>query len=578
MMSRAKNLFNFLICIIIYEKKIIIKKIEYLIFLLKKINIIIYLKFIFNREKYNPINSRKFQEYIQKNKKKWKLLEIKNKIILVENFVNHPSYTLGNAITAAYLNKIYNYRMLAVLREGDIKGEIIFRSFGIKNFTYIKKPNFFSRSKYLLKTINILKKKKTIKEFCKILYNEIEVGLSTYDTYIRYTKTPTLKKINCELIVLLADCLFYCDYFQSILSRNKNVEYSIQCETVFNPLNSFFQICLKNNIQVFSRTGIETISLRKYTDWKQRYEYLNDISQEIFENFYYNNKNKISKNFDNIYINQIKNNSFGVDSRITGLLNVNQKNLTKEEFKKKFKLDNKKIVVFFLSHLIDRNFHHGPKKNFQDNYSCINFILDLIPKLNNVNWVIKLHPTEYFYKPKFDFIEKIKLLEKNKNTILYPLEYKSSALLKIADIALTSHGTVGIEYPAFGIPSIFFENSFYSNMSFMKMQKTKHQLLNSLKNIHKLNKLDNEYILKCKAFLIIQKKLIKNECKLIPIHTIARQINEDKFWSDCIIKLKNYKLKDDNFYNMLKEQLKWKLRHTVNFSAFKIDKRVFNDY
>ena len=112
----------------------------------------------------------------------------------------------------------------------------------------------------------------------------------------------------------------------------------------------------------------------------------------------------------------------------------------------------------------------------------------------------------------------------------------------------------------------------------MKMQKTKQQLLNSLKNIHKLNTLDNEYILKCKAFLIIQKKLIKNECKLIPIHTITRQINEDKFWGDCIIKLKNYKLEDDNFYNMLKEQLKWKLRHTVNFSAFKIDKRMFNDY
>ena len=48
--------------------------------------------------------------------------------------------------------------MLAVLREGDIKGEIVFRSFGIKNFTYIKKPNFFSRSKYLLKTIAQLHK------------------------------------------------------------------------------------------------------------------------------------------------------------------------------------------------------------------------------------------------------------------------------------------------------------------------------------------------------------------------------------------------------------------------------------
>ena len=46
-------------------------------------------------------------------------------------------------------------------------------------------------------------------------------------------------------------------------------------------------------------------------------------------------------------------------------------------------------LVFFMNHLIDRNFHHGPRLNFQDNYSWTKFILKYISKDNNFNWIIK---------------------------------------------------------------------------------------------------------------------------------------------------------------------------------------------
>jgi hypothetical protein len=575
----CKKLFNFVICIIIYEKKIILKKLSYINFLVKQTNLITYLKFLFNRDKYNPIKSKIFFKYIKKNKEIFKLKETEKDTILVDNFVNHPSYTLSNAIACLYLNTIYNYKILSILRSGDIKGEILFRSFGIKNFHYIKAPNILQRAKYIFITINKFNEVKSIKKFCKIKYKKIEVGLSSYDTYIRYLRIPTLNKTNNELLVILAECLYYCDYFEKFLLKNKNIKLSIQRETVFNPLNSLFQICLKNKINIFSLTGVKNLSLRHYTKWNQRKEYTGNISQKIFDNFYKNNKKKVSKIFNNIYNNKIKNNHFGVDSRIVGLLKHKQINISKKEFINKFKLDNKKkIAVFFLNHLIDKNFHHGIKKNFKDNYSAIDFVLNLIPKLNNINWIIKLHPTEYFYKARFNLDEKIQLLKK-RNIVLYPQGYKSSALLKIADIAITSHGTAGVEYPAFGIPSIFFDNSFYSKLKFMKMKNTKKDLIYALSNMHNLKKLNREYILKCRALLVIQNKLIANECGLIPNNiSITRQINEDDFWKNCLYKIKDFKLEKDPFFNMLKKQIKYKLRHTINFDLFKIDQKIYCDY
>ena len=231
-----------------------------------------------------------------------------------------------------------------------------------------------------------------------------------------------------------------------------------------------------------------------------------------------------------------------------------------------------------MNHLIDRNFHHGPRLNFQDNYSWTKFILKYISKDNNFNWIIKPHPTEFFYNSKKNFNLKIIELAKKNNVVLYPTKFKSSSLLKIADFALTSHGTVGVEYPAFGIDSFFVENSFYSKMDFFKKIPNKKEIISKLKKINNLKKISKIKIYKCRALLIMQQMLILNNCSLIPKHTISRKIDEDNFWYNSQVMTKNFNIEKDLFYNMLKLQLKYKLRHTLNFTKFEIDKKIYKDY
>ena len=48
---------------------------------------------------------------------------------------------MSNAIIAVYLQKIFNYEIVGLLRKGDHIGKAIFESYGIKKINYYKKRN-----------------------------------------------------------------------------------------------------------------------------------------------------------------------------------------------------------------------------------------------------------------------------------------------------------------------------------------------------------------------------------------------------------------------------------------------------
>ena len=131
---------KFIKSFLIFEKKELKKKISLAEYFIKNINLTDYLFFIFNKNKYNPIKSIEFKNYINTNKNKWKNNKINNlksnNCILVETFINHPAYTLSNIVTSAYLNNIYNMKMVGLIRNYDLKSEVIFRSFGVRNRKY----------------------------------------------------------------------------------------------------------------------------------------------------------------------------------------------------------------------------------------------------------------------------------------------------------------------------------------------------------------------------------------------------------------------------------------------------------
>ena len=59
-----------------------------------------------------------------------------------------------------YLEIIKNKECIGFLRKGDLRGEFLLKSFGIKNFYYYNYGGILIRIKYLIKALNKMEKDK----------------------------------------------------------------------------------------------------------------------------------------------------------------------------------------------------------------------------------------------------------------------------------------------------------------------------------------------------------------------------------------------------------------------------------
>jgi len=591
------------ICLIIHLKKELKKKVSYLEFFIKNINIFKFLIYKFNKD-INPFYSKKFRQYIDHNKKKIKNISSSpsenKKFILVESFINQSAYTLSNGIIAFYLKEIFKENIVSIIRAGDIKSELIFRSFGVKKFFYYKDQNFFEKIIYSYKALKFLGKRNNIDPIINLKYKKINLGLTAYDSYIRYVGNPTLNRINLEFIIFISEALYACDYFEKLINEN-NFSKLVQSETSFVPLSCLFQKALQNKIEVFSRFGKEKFTVRKYTNLKQCFSERGRISQKLFDIIHKNKKekNKAIRVSNKIQTQKLKTKSFGMDitmykfkknSSGKKMLEIIDKDknkffekidVNKKYIKQQFEWNENKIVVFFLSYLIDGNFPFGYRRNFRDTYNWIDFIFSQIQNITNVNWIIKDHPITKVYgqDPKMDFEEKIDYLNKNFHHIKrWPKNFSNKSILNIADTVITSSGTVGIEYPAYGISSIFAEKSSYSNLNFMKMLEGKNNILFKIKNLDKIEKLSKNFIAKCKLYLFIRESLLGEKSSFLPDYIASRNIIDDEFWNLCIKKVSKYKSSEDKFFRMFKKQMKFNSRHTLNYNIINFGNTNFNDF
>ncbi len=588
------------ICVTIQVKKELKKKISYLEFFFKNINILKFLIFKINRDT-NPFYSKKFRQYINYNKKKIKKIDSNisksKKEILVESFINQSAYILSNGIISFYLKKIFKENISSIIREGDIKSEVIFRSFGVKKFFYYKNQSFLKKIIYSYKALKFLGKRDDIKSIINLKYKKVNLGLTAYDSYIRYVGNPTLKKINLEFITFISEALYACDYFENLIKKN-NFCKLVQSETSFVPLSCLFQKSLQNKIEVFSRFGKEKFTVRKYNSLKQCFSERGRISQKLFDIINKNYKSKSLKVANKIQKQKLKLGSFGMDITMYKLKknslgkkkieiieskkNNNQKTIIvdKNYIRKLFNWKEKRISVLFLSYLIDGNFPFGYRNNFKDTYQWTSFILNKIKKIKNVNWIIKDHPIAKVYgqEPKVNFEKKINYLMNNFSHIKrWPRNFSNTSLLKVADVALTSSGTIGIEYPAYGVQTVFTEKSSYSNLNFMKMIKTKKNIIYKINNLNNVKKPSKKLINQCKQYLFIRESLLGVKSSLLPDYIASRNIIDDDFWVQCIKKISNYSLSKDPFFEMFSKQIFYNSRHTINYKVINFKKLKFND-
>lgn len=523
--------------------------------------------------------NKNFNEFVNTNKNFWTnqhIDQVGNDTILLESFVNHPAYALSNCVIAKYLKKIYKKKITGILKRNNFYGRKIFESFKIDKIILLDEINLIQRIVASIISIKILKENYIIKDFLKLKYKNTDIGMTAYDSFIRYTGISNLKKVNHELFFFLTEAVSTCKQFDSIIKKN-NFKLSVQAETSFLPLNSLFQLSLFNKIKVFSRLGVDELALRIYNSPKERYFYRDIISNKLFNFIYAKYKKKIISKYNILQQKKIRRGSFGIDLRVIAK-EKKKPIISRKKLNELFNWEDKKIGVIFLHHLIDRNFHNGPRKYFTDNYSWGKYVLNQLKYMQDYNWIIKHHPTEKYYNSKKNLDKDINFLIKNYSNIkLFPEDISQISLLKIADLCITSHGSATLEYIANGTASIFIENSYYSNMKFAKKFRCTKNQLNKLKIIKNLKNPSSKNVNEAKVFMYIKSEYLKSKSSLIPQHDISRNFNEDNFWKNSINLIKKFNFNNDELMEMLKIQINQNLKHTVNNNKIKIKNILKND-
>jgi len=167
----------------------------------------------------------------------------------------------------------------------------------------------------------------------------------------------------------------------------------------------------------------------------------------------------------------------------------------REVLLRKLNLDPEKKTVVIYSHILnDANLFYG-NDLFEGGFE--EWLLETVKAAQTnsaVNWVLKLHPANVSRNARSGYTGEYGELIALKQEfgaipaflkIVYPDDKTSPfSFFKITDYGITVRGTVGMELPCFGIPTLTAGTGRYSNKGFTIDSSSADEYLNRIKEIH----------------------------------------------------------------------------------------------
>ena len=552
-------------------KKIIILFINFLveeikIFRTKLVNFFVYfqefnvLKLIcskfFLSENCNIFKIEDINNFINYNRKNIKANyiegESKNKIF-VESFINHPLYTIQNCIVANSTSKILKKKCCGILRQGDIKSRKIFNSYGINDIIYIDQGNFITRFYNLLIALKLLKNVKNIDSLLRLKFDNIEIGRDVYEQYLRFKKNPAVNTINKDFYFFLSQALILNNQFKKIFKNNKN-SYLIQAETQYFPFTLCKQNAIKFNNKMIARRGISEIGLKIFTKKQKNSKESRQRPPKKIFNLIHKELNK--KNIDNYISNSSKFFEVSIGKEIYQRLQKNNKLKkfnSKSDVGKYFNFNKKKPIILILAHELSDGNLNNSWNLFNNDLIWLEETIEKIKNNNNVNWIIKSHPSEHIFNSKIKTKDIYERLAKNyENIKLFPATHSIENFYKFTSVAISSHGTAAFQYPLKSIPTIICGESASSGFGFNIEPKSKFEYFNILKKIDKIKKLDDKIVKRCFTFNYLFKYVCLEPMSILFETDVTMKFDQKLFWKKIYKLIKKKEINYDSFLNSLR--------------------------
>lgn len=419
-------------------------------------------------------------DFKKKNKKLFFNNHKKNENVILIEIFDHPSSQVTYSYFSNILSKLNNAKIVSIFpRKVSLKNYLYnflspFSPFAIQKSygsTKIIRPKYNKKISH-----NIYQKIKTKKDVIKISINKIYIGDLIYDEYLAKYKKSTLdlesKLFNDHLNEAVKLFYFWYDYISKNKVKALVLSHSVYFVGLPGRIANYFDIpvynvmataahCLnKNNFLMLSNFEF---SKKKFLQLKK------NVKKELILNA----KKNISNNFKGL-LDMKQLNDRKVSQSMFGLINKKKRVLNK----------NSKFKILIATHCFQDAVHVYGNYLFEDFFEWLDFLGVQSNKFENYEWYIKIHPA---------------IFERNKETLFYftkkypkfillPKETTHNQLIyEGIGAVLTVYGSVGYEYPLFGIPVVnasnhgphdFYEFNFYA--------KNKSDYLQLIKNLPKL--------------------------------------------------------------------------------------------
>jgi len=378
--------------------------------------------------------------------------------VLVDSLIFHPSYNEKNFLTAKLIQHVIGGELIALVQHSFSKSVIEFsRKFGINSHVPIYK---FLSTLDLLRSIFLFVRSKGISTFSstegfRFVLHGIDVGGLIYDEYLRRNNLHTYRKRSLDFILFtIRSTYLYCRYSR-ILSKAGVTDIVIG-----HNVYAFWGLLIvaasrqKRNITIWnwSNYGENHMSIIRF---KACYPILkpNYLEENVFKKVvgYFENEGlKIEMVFNSVVRRKYQGFYQDRDSS-----NVYDDIVVKSvsDFRNLNHVDENKYNVVIFAHSFVDAVKYARWSVFADYYTWLEETLRyLILNRSDCNLYVKIHPSEESYPCKMKAKELVKVLnlQLGANIVLLDHTYDNLVLFEVADVVVTSNGSVSVEAPAFG--------------------------------------------------------------------------------------------------------------------------------
>tara|TARA_B100000886_G_scaffold329659_1_gene279254 strand:+ start:2076 stop:3572 length:1497 start_codon:yes stop_codon:yes gene_type:complete len=431
----------------------------------------------------------------------------------------------------------------------------IFENFGIKKHLYLNLSellslNFIKSFYFFLKAILII----IYFSFFKINYfienfsiKKNKVGRLIYEDYHRrnfnYRKKKKLISINFFIKIFLAYLLV--DYLENFVKEHQIRYIFLNDNNYLSPQSILFLLGKKYKIKTVLLGQEKIIKYSKKKDYIKRFYVL---EKSDF-------KKKVSKTEINKYLKKRFDGSVKNKDHINAFKNkkILNKDILQTQIKRNFR--NYRKTILFCPHAFSDSTMGLGDFIFNDYYEFYCESLKKMSSIEDILWIIKLHPTRKFYN-EIGIGEKYLKGLNTKNLVICPDNFHTLSLIKCVDAVVTGRGTVTCEAASVGVESLAFKVNRFQNLNFYTKYKSKKDYFNKLRFIHKppnLSLKKKNYAKKA-LFLMNQKYFTTRDKIFLDERKVK---NTEEYLKNVIgfFETKPKKIYDSFYYKKLKQVL-----------------------